>query len=192
MDTRHGGKAVIAEGLGQMPEQSEPEQEELFERDNLADAPLFGTLITSEGRVKRERGRPAGSQNKTTEQARRLFLSRNRDPLMAAGEIISMGPEALVRTLRAKFKVSPEFALDFWRKTLFDTLPYIHQKRPIAIEGGGISAGILNVIIGDVGGNPAGGEFGVSMRLVDGEQNQALSEPLEDKSQADKSHSDDK
>lgn len=191
MDTRHGGKAIIAGGLGQEPEQSEPEQEELFERDVLADAPLFLLSIDQRGNeVSRGGpGRPKGSQNKTTEQMRKLFLSRYRDPLMAAGEIISTPIDVLRVQLGADTNLE---AAEFWRKVLVDVLPYIHQKRPIAIEGGGVSAGVLNVIIGDIGGNPAGGEFGVSMRLVDGEQNQALSEPLEDKSQADQSHGDDK
>lgn len=194
MDTRHGGKAVIASGGLADPEPTASageEQEELFDRDALADAPLFVLSVDQRGNdVQRGggRGRPKGSQNRTTEQMRRLFLSRHRDPLMAAGEIISTP----IDVLRTQLGCDMLEAAEFWRKVLVDVLPYIHQKRPIAIEGGGVSAGVLNVIIGTPGGNPAGGEFGVSMRLVDGEQNQPLSDDQGEQSHDEAPHVDDK
>jgi len=186
MDARHGGKSLIAGG-GSGADDAD-EQDGLFDRDALADAPLFTLSIDQGGNeVKRGPGRPAGSQNRTTEQMRRLFLARNRDPLMAAGEIISTP----IDVLRVQLGCDMLEAAEFWRKVLVDVLPYIHQKRPIAIEGGGVSAGVLNVIIG-MPGNPAGGEIGVSMRLVEGEQNQSLSDGDDGRSHEDWSHVDDK
>ncbi|MBS1180430.1 MAG: hypothetical protein H6Q99_310 [Proteobacteria bacterium] len=192
MDTRHGGKAIIAGGLGDEVTTPEPEQEELFERDALADAPLFLLEIDQRGNevTRGGPGRPKGSQNKTTEQMRRVFLSKYRDPLMAAGEIISTPIDVLKVQLGAATNLE---AAEFWRKVLVDVLPYIHQKRPIALEGGGISAGVLNVVIGDVVvGNPAGGEFGVNMRLVDGEQNQSLSDSRNAEPHGNAPHDEDK
>lgn len=94
-------------------------------------------------------GRPKGAKNKSTAEWREYLLSRYSAPLIALAETYS-------RTL-AQFAADLGFKLedlDFdQRLALFNVqlqcakemAPYVHQKQPIAIEGG--EHGLIQLII---------------------------------------------
>ena len=130
-------------------------------------------------------GRPPGAKNKSTDEWSRYILSRYRSPLIALAEIASATPaklaDELSRTLTKDKRVSELQALEMIVKAAEKLAPYLHQKQPIALDGGG--AGLLQIVIGDVGGGQLGEARILPMEEYD--ENQGVSGTLPDLSESD-------
>lgn len=76
-------------------------------------------------------GRPTGSANKRTLQlARYLAALGFKDPALGLAHVASMDWGALAKALSC----TPLEAARFWLDCSDKLMPYIHQKRPIALE----------------------------------------------------------
>ncbi len=92
-------------------------------------------------RLRRGRGRPQGARNKRSEKTAKWFIDRFGDPLAALGEIMNMPFDQIYETMvliqggEAKNKrITGRDAMEFWRDSVLDALPYVHGKQPIAID----------------------------------------------------------
>ncbi len=138
-----------------------------------ADRSVLFKLTDDDGR-KRGPGRPKGSKNKASEQLRNYLLAKYRDPLDGLGEIVSTPIPELARLL----KCTRLDAAAFWLRALAEFGPYVHQRQPQALNLDPGAAIPLFVNLGaavQLGLNPT--EFGLDMRLVNGEANQQVSTP---------------
>lgn len=130
-------------------------------------------------------GRPPGAKNKSTDEWSRYILSRYRSPLIALAEIASATPHRLAdelsRHLTGDKRVTELQALELIVKAAEKLAPYLHQKQPLALDGGG--AGLLQIVIGDVGG----GQLGEArlLPIEEHDENQGLSVELSDLSESD-------
>ncbi|WP_417244352.1 hypothetical protein [Celeribacter sp.] len=111
----------------------------------------------------RGRGRPPGSRNRSTEEWSRFLLSRYRSPLLGLAEIAQASPLDLQRELGgAPAKDKPEGcslveALRLIMQAQQALAPYLHQKQPTAIDGGGVA--MMQVIINAGSGSETGETF---------------------------------
>lgn len=138
----------------------------------------------------RTRGRPPGSRNKRTAEMVRYITSRYGSPLERLAQIYSADPHCLALTHGIKVAE----ALDLMKSAAIAALPYIEQKRPVAVDLAG--KGTLQLIIGDIGqADPDDAlEHGFSLDLAcnvvdeESEQNQGVSETGDEKSDDGKSY----
>lgn len=141
--------------------------------------------------VRRSAGRPAGARNRSTEEWRRHLLSRYASPLvglleMAARDVRALAEElelwardpagAVLRDEHGKPLLAPGALMDALRlqkSALEATLPYLHQKQPMAVEavGDGLRGGQMIIQIGQVDGGSDGG----ALPFVELEQDQQVS-----------------
>ena len=141
---------------------------------------VFGTIVVGTDRiVPNGRGRPKGSQNKSTAELVKYLQSKGRHPLVGLAEIVATPIDVLARTLGCE-KLE---AAEFWRKCAGELAPYMAQKQPMALQVEGANAGTLNLVVGVNVGGDGGGQFGLTATLataqaaiIEHEQNQALSE----------------
>jgi hypothetical protein len=113
----------------------------------------------------RGRGRPAGSRNRSTEEWSRFILTRYRSPLLGLAELAQATP----LVLQAELGGAPD-PVKGGGCTLVEAVriimaaqqalaPYLHQKQPTAIDGGGV--GLMQVIIQTGDGADAGQAFDI-------------------------------
>jgi hypothetical protein len=109
----------------------------------------------------RGRGWPAGSRNRSTEDWSRFLLSRYRSPLVGLAELAQMTPKALQTELGGapvKDGIGDSCTLTEAVRLIMAAqqalAPYLHQKQPLAIDGGGV--GMLQVIIHTGDGSETG------------------------------------
>jgi len=117
-----GERAALQVALDQLGDE-EPEQLGLFE-----------PAQTELGRVmqgaRRGRGRPPGARNKRTERTVAWLLGKHRDPREVLLEIAEANPFDLA----AEFGCTPLEALQEKRHAATAVLPYVAERRPIAIN----------------------------------------------------------
>lgn len=113
----------------------------------------------------RGRGRPAGSRNRSTEEWSRFILTRYRSPLLGLAELAQASPLALQAELGgAPSKDKPDGcslleAVRIIMAAQTALAPYLHQKQPLAVDGGGV--GLMQVIIQTGDGTDAGQTFDI-------------------------------
>lgn len=181
-DDEHGLGAALRPAIEAREAGAEnPEQPDL-----LAEQPLLGKIAKVDRKdVPRGPGRPKGARNKRTEELARYILGRYRDPLIGLADVVSTPIDALASALSCD-KLE---AAEFWRKCAGELLPYVHQRKPQALQVEGASAGMLMIVDlrdgGQGGGQAVASEFGLGMRI---EQNQGVSEDEAEKSHEGPSH----
>lgn len=85
-------------------------------------------------------GRPVGSANKRTLQLARYLAAQGfKDPAVGLAHVASMDWGAIAKALSC----TPLEAARFWLDASRELMPYIHQKRPIALEHEAPEAGDL-------------------------------------------------
>lgn len=138
-------------------------------------------------------GRPAGSRNRSTEEWRRMLLSRYPSPLIGLAETYSRPVDELARELglfkRGKVFVDGpdggawveredpeqldlERAFRLQQEARQALAPYVHQRQPLAIESKGSQRGLL--VIGDLTVNAA--FAGDQLPLAEPKENQQVIE----------------
>jgi len=109
-----------------LAERGEPEEAEQLG--------LFGEAETEAGRAmqaqRRGRGRPPGARNKRTERTVAWLLSKHRDPREVLLEIAEANPFDLA----AEYGCTPWEAVQEKRAAANAVLPYVAERRPIAIN----------------------------------------------------------
>lgn len=168
---------------------AEAEQLGLF-----AGGSVFGTIRRPDGRgtVAVGPGRPRGSLNRSTKDLVKLITSVGRHPLLAMAEIVAMPIDMIASTLGC----TRLEAAEYHRKVMSDLAPYVAQKLPTAVQIEGANAGMLVINLGGALGEQL---KGLDMQLVDvtppviegaieGEQNQQVSDGVDDASHDDASH----
>lgn len=178
-DREHGLGAALRPAM----EAREGEGENAEQPDLLAEEPLLGGVAkVGRNELPRGPGRPKGARNKRTEELARYILGRYRDPLIGLADVVSTPIDALATALSCD-KLE---AAEFWRKCAGELLPYVHQRKPAAIQVEGASAGMLMIVDLREGTQQAvGSEFGLGMRI---EQNQEVSGDEPEKSHEPPSH----
>lgn len=127
----------------------------------------------------RGRGRPPGSRNRSTEEWSRFLLTRYRSPLIGMAEIAQASPLELQRELGgAPVKGEPGGcslvdALRLIMQAQQALAPYLHQKQPTAIDGGGVA--MMQVIINAGDGSEAAETFDIRP-IQETEEYQSLSD----------------
>lgn len=170
-------------------ENAEGEQPELFPGSSV-----FGRVRAPDGsELKRTGpGRPRGSRNRRTQDLADYAARLGGNPILKLIEIVATPIDVIAATLGCK-KVE---AADFWRKCASDLGPYIEQKLPTAVQLQGANAGMLVINLGGPVGEQAVGldlrvlaqNFAEADRLIEHEQNQALSDDDAGTSHDDASH----
>lgn len=141
---------------GRVEGSDDAEQAEMFAADDAMPS-MIPKAAESATRSGPRGGRPRGARNKSTEAYRELFLSKFRHPLMVLGELTSMAPAELARSLglymyaegkpvlSRKYGPDGEFigfeyalatgeAAKIQKDAAIALLPYLGQKLPMAIE----------------------------------------------------------
>lgn len=141
---KQGLKTAIAElhDPASLPPGAEPVEQ-------LALLPLEGAGIgAAEGAAPRGPGRPPGARNKSTDEWRKYLLSQYRSPLEALGQTYCIPIEELARRLGLISKPTFDQALELLKLQIMaakELAPYVHQKMPLAIDGGG--GGLIQLVI---------------------------------------------
>lgn len=110
-------------------------------------------------------GRPPGAKNKSTKAWTEYILGRYSSPLVALAETYSRTVEDLAAALGLK-NPSFEQRLDLFKLQLQcakELSPYVHQKQPLAIEGG--EHGLMTLIINSGQATPQQVEKAGSMSI---------------------------
>lgn len=119
------------------------------EGEQLPLLPLEGAGVGApEGAEKRGRGRPPGAKNMNTEQWRNFILSRHRSPLEALAQTYNLPLEQLGRHLGIQGRLTFDQAVELLKLQITaakELAPYVHQKQPLAIDGG--SGGLIQLVI---------------------------------------------
>lgn len=137
-----------------------------------ADADGVGALDWDAAPAPRGRGRPPGSRNRSTEDWSRYLLTRYRSPLIGLAEIAQASPAAMVAELGGAEACSLLDALKVIMQAQQALAPYLHQKQPTAIDGGGV--GLMTVIIQSGAGAEAAQAFDIRP-IEESEEYQSLS-----------------
>ena len=124
--------ALQAEGVkpGEQIEEAlkDAEQDDLFAEDMRAQAlALEGCVPKAWDGV----GRKPGARNKATQRVVDFILNQGRDPLIFWSSVISMGVDDVKQ--RFGFETRAE-AAEFQRKCAADLAPYVHSRKPLAVE----------------------------------------------------------
>ncbi len=86
--------------------------------------------------AKRGKGRPKGSQNRSTVQVRAWFLSQHRHPLLVMGEAYSMSPVDLAGRIGIA-EPTADMLFDLFKLQMHMaevTATYVAQRQPQAVE----------------------------------------------------------
>lgn len=102
----------------------------LFDREP-ADPHGIGELGDEAVDLRRGRGRPPGSRNKSTKEWTAYILSRYRSPLIALANLSQANPADLARELEC----DQVEALRLIISAAVNLAPYLHQKQPLAVQG---------------------------------------------------------
>lgn len=111
--TRAAVEAGTPAGAGIRRELEGPEQGALFDQEAERAA---AAMVPDAGRRWTGKGRKPGAKNRTTKAVIDYCRTRYVDPLMAMGEIVSLGPAGC----RQAFGLRPAEAAEFWRKVAAD------------------------------------------------------------------------
>ncbi len=104
--------------------------------------------------VVRGRGRPPGAKNKNTEAWREYLLARYSSPLEALAQISSMSVKELGERMAdmcgwsKPYTLTWDHAMELLKLQLNaakELAPYVHQKMPLALEGG--EGGLIQLVI---------------------------------------------
>ncbi len=135
---------VLGPGEPPAPETSEqldmlPKPDE--DREQSADFELDGDGVP----VTRGPGRPKGARNKRSEDMVKLILSQGKSPLQfLAGHF-----QAETKVIKKRYKLGTLAEAEaIQRAAAIAALPYIHEKRPIALEVD--SRETVQIIVGQV------------------------------------------
>lgn len=112
---------------------------------------------------KRARGRPAGSQNRRSDDLRNYLLTMGyRDPALILADIANADPLELAAELSAPYRpakgphagqlvensITPDVALKLIKDAAAELMPYFHAKRPQEVN---VSTRVMGVmVIGDM------------------------------------------
>jgi len=189
--------ALAMVGAAGRVETSEADQDDMF----AADAEMPSMLPKSAESATRSGprgGRPRGARNKSTEAWRDLFLTKFRHPMMVLGELTSMTPAELARSLglymysEGKPVLHPVRdengeiigtvhalatgeAAKLQKDAAIALLPYLGQKLPMAIEVTAPTRGV--VVIGNLDVPGAEGDLDVPFAPeIETQQNQQVIE----------------
>lgn len=120
-------------------------------------------------------GRPLGAKNKNTEAWRKFILSQHRSPLEALAQTYSMSIADLGRRLGLLNAPTFDQALELLKVQLAaarDLAPYVHQKMPLAVEGG--ENGLIQLVINQGAATQQAGPDAVEQAI------EILNEPSEE------------
>jgi hypothetical protein len=93
-------------------------------------------------------GRPAGAKNKNTEEWRKYLLTKYRSPLEALAQTYCMSVADLAKRLGLQRAPTFDEALELFKVQITaakELAPYVHQKMPLAIDGG--ENGLIQLVI---------------------------------------------
>lgn len=169
--------AVAAMAPGEPSQPADVAEVSLFGR-LPADPMGTGDLGEDGADLRRGRGRPPGSKNRSTSEWSRYILSRYRSPLLAMAEVAQAKPSELSLELGCDQTEAIKIIL----QAAATLAPYLHQKQPLAVQGNGLA--LMQVFIGDVGGPVAGGEV-LFRPLEEIEQNQYVIDAVAERSESD-------
>lgn len=159
--------------------------------EQMALLPLRNTkagtdAAADDGQPKRGPGRPPGAKNKSTEEWTRYILSRYPSPLLALAEVYSRSLTDLATELlgyagaASGAKLTYAQVVELLKLQLGaakELAPYMHQKQPMALQGG--ENGLINLFIGqDYAGDVKASHatsFDLEILDVENEENQGLS-----------------
>lgn len=160
----------------------------------FADRSVFGTLkLDDAGKTEtRGPGRPRGSLNRRTAALAEYAARLGGNPILKMIEIVATPIDVIARTFDCK-RIE---AAEYHRKVCSDLGSYIEQRLPTAIQLTGANAGMLVVNLGGPVGAQATGldmrlvsaNIAEADRIIEHEQNQALSEGEADASHDEPSH----
>lgn len=119
---------------------------------------LAGTAVAAEAR--RGPGRPKGAKNRSTQEWRDYLLAQGSSPLLQLLRVANANPIELATVLGCK----PLEALDRILAAADKLAPYLHQKMPVALEGG--PQNLVQLVIQ---GNPELAGAFTGAPVVDGE-----------------------
>ena len=114
----------------------------LWPQGDLLGLPRTAKVETVLGR--RAPGRPPGSPNKRAEDVARLIVDRIGDPLIKLATLAAMPADELA----AAASCTVMEALNLQRLAAAEVLPYVHQRRPQALEVKGGSVVALTIHTG--------------------------------------------
>lgn len=125
-------------------------------------------------------GRPPGARNRRTEEWVDYVLGQYRSPLVVLAEIYSRPIAQLVTEIGC----TREDALKIQIQAARELAPYVHQKRPLAVNVN--ASGVIQLVLETPSSAPlrdgAGPEFDAKIidhaTLGQGEENQGLSAPV--------------
>lgn len=171
-------------------ENAEPAQVELFPGQTV-----WGEVRMPNGRGEPPRtgpGRPRGSRNRRTQDLADYAARLGGNPIIKLIEIVATPIDVIAATLACS-KIE---AAEYWRKCADSVAPYIEQKLPTAVQLQGANAGMLVINLGGPVGEQAVGldlrvlaaNYAESDRLIEHEQNQALSGDDAEASHGEASH----
>ena len=121
---------------------------------------MLGLPETAKGMALAERrraGRPQGARNRRVEDVARWVLDHMGDPLLVQAQVAVMP----VAELAAALGCSPMDALAAQRLAAAQVLPYLHQRKPIAVDVSTTKVVHLTIVEGLPGDAPA--EDGVTI-----------------------------
>lgn len=130
-----------------------------------APSPFADAATIAPGRPKV--GRPKGARNRHSEAFERVYYARGyRDPLVAAGQIISEDPVALLAWFRehdpkGSRKLGLMAVIRLQLEAARDLAPYLHGKAPVRIHVEGELVPYLNI-------NRGTDQLSEAVRLVEG------------------------
>lgn len=166
--TRATTEAAMADLASQISAaQPEPEQQSLLLADPDETFSLFAGPVPHVAKIredaKRARGRPAGSQNRRSNDLANYLLSMGyRDPALILADIANADPVALAEDLSVPYRVkngpnkgeivetsvTPDVALKLIKDAAAELLPYFHTKRPAELDVKVRTLGVM--VIGDM------------------------------------------
>jgi len=184
-----GLKTVLEQVAGERPADVD-EQGGLFDDEPM---PMPVQPVAASGAA----GRPKGRRNRSTEEWRKLILSRHASPLEFLAQMWSRTPKELAEELGLYERVQVGELM--WEDRLATgeafkrqveaavaALPYLHQKQPLAVAVQGEKRGI--VVIGDLNMGAAAGDFELPLAPEQSEQNQQVIEHEPEQSHGAQSH----
>lgn len=202
MDADKGLKTAVAETHD--PDARPPG---VMDGQQLALLPLRNTDALAEAAEKDEtagrgRGRPPGSKNKSTQEWTDFLLKRYPSPLIFLAEVANrpvgvLAAELLELAGGVAGSSKPTYAqlvelLKLQLGAAKELAPYLHQKQPMAIQGG--DNGLVNLFIGDVKAGAVAADEATDLTIdiidVESEENQGVSGEDCEKSNDGKSNDD--
>lgn len=103
---------------------------ELFPQADLLGLPVTPAMVATATAAGRKAGRPPGSRNRRDEDIARLLLERFGDPLAHQVAVATMGVDELAAALGC----SRIEALAEKRLAAQVVMPYLHSRKPLAVD----------------------------------------------------------